>query len=472
MRFTSIRLSALSFIIASLFVSCKKFLDVGYPPDKIVPEYIYSSNKSAANVLTGLYYDMQLGGSLAHGRYSFSVQLGLQADEIAALPGSFLNGQYRNIFRYDFWTTLYKLIYRANAALEGLTASTSLSPDVKNQLLGEAYFLRAFYYFYLVNLYGDVPLILNSDYKSNSNASRTPMADVYNKMVGDLKLAEQLLSDNYLAPNAASVVDDRLRPTKAVATAMLARVYLYQKNWKDAAAEASKVIDNKAVYDTVALDQVFLMNSKEAIWQLQPNYEEGTFNNTLDADVFVLINGPNPFQKPVVVADFLLEAFEKGDQRRQHWIGVNHASNGTTYYYPFKYKVYEPDVDRAEYIMVMRLAEQYLIRAEARAELNDIKGAQDDLNTVRSRAGLPDTDASDKTALVKAILHERQIELFSEWGHRWLDLKRTGTVDDVMGKITPLKGGTWESYKQLFDIPVSEFKYNGNLVQNTGYPSR
>jgi hypothetical protein len=115
----------------------------------------------------------------------------------------------------------------------------------------------------------------------------------------------------------------------------------------------------------------------------------------------------------------------------------------------------------------MRLAEQYLIRSEARANLNNIAGAQADLNELRSRAGLPNTQVSDKTAILSAIEQERKSEFFTEWGHRWFDLKRTNRIDAV---LIPIKT-QWVPTASLYPIPESEIINNRGLqsAQNPGY---
>jgi len=121
---------------------------------------------------------------------------------------------------------------------------------------------------------------------------------------------------------------------------------------------------------------------------------------------------------------------------------------------------------------VFRLAEQYLIRAEAKAQQGtDMIGAAADLNVIRNRAGLANTTASTHDDLLAAVAHERQIELFAEWGHRWFDLKRTGQVDAVMSAVTPQKNpsGTWKTYQQLYPVPQSEISKNPFLKQNAGY---
>jgi hypothetical protein len=454
--------------------SCKKFLDVGNPFDTITAKSVYQSNTSSAAVLSGIYFDMGQIGNFAQGQSGISINCGLSSDELISFPTSILNLIYMNNAAGDgFWTPLYNVVYRANAAIEGITASTSLTSAARDQLLGEAKFLRAFCYFYLVNLYGDVPLLLTADYKVNAATSRSPVAKVYEQLIADLLEAKSLLNDNYMDANVANITEERIRPNKFAATALLARAYLYTSKWIAAAAQASIVIDNKALYDTVALNNVFLKNSPEAIWQLQPVYISVDFVNTvntLDARIFVLENGPDESEHPVWVSSFLLQAFENGDQRKTNWIGIGvDPSTGITYNFPFKYKLNKPEDSPSEYLMMLRLAEQYLIRAEARVQQGDLAGARSDLDVIRHRAGLNSTAASTREPLLTAILQEREVELFTEWGHRWLDLKRTGQLNAVMTIVTPQKGGVWESFKQWYPLPLDNLRLNPNLTQNEGY---
>ncbi len=159
----------------------------------------------------------------------------------------------------------------------------------------------------------------------------------------------------------------------------------------------------------------------------------------------------------------MLNAFEPGDLRKAKWLNST-VIGGQIYFYPFKYKI-RSGRPVTEYYMVLRLAEQYLIRAEAEAKLNDLSDAIADLNIVRSRAGLPNTSATTQAQLLAAIKHERQVELFCEWGSRWFDLKRTGDIDAVLGAE---KTG-WSSTDSLYPIPFSEIQANPFLTQNTGY---
>jgi len=428
----------------------------------------YKSNSTAAAVLTGIYSRMMQADALTSGSQSISFLSGLSADELKNYSADRMFVQfYTNAVaksNVPFWSEAYQYIFTANAALEGLSEANTLTPGVKQQLMGEAHFIRAFCYFYLVNLFGDVPLQLTTDYRVTSVTRRSPKTDVYTQIISDLKEAQALLSDDYLGPDNVPTVE-RIRPNKAAATALLARTYLYTKNYSAAEETSSMVINNAANYDIESdLNNVFLKNSKETIWQLspvQPQY------NTFDAFYFVLTSAPG-LNRPVALNSYLMTAFEEGDKRKEDWVG-SLTEGGQTYYYPYKYKAATQDEPVTEYLMVLRVAEQYLIRAEARAQLGKIPGAQADLNMTRGRAQLDATSASDKTSLLTAIAKERQVELFTEWGHRWLDLKRTGAIDQIMSAIAPQKGGTWNSNMQLYPIPSDEIQNNPNITQNEGY---
>jgi len=472
-------LLALSVVSAmSLMVTgCKKFVQVPTPITSLNSANVYNSDATAAAVLTGIYTNISSTG-VTSGLGATSVYCGLSADEYTLYdPASepayvpfYVNALTNvNTAGGNFWV-LYQTLYVANSAIEGLTGNNNLTPAVDQQLLGEAKFVRAFCYFYLVNLYGDVPLVIGTDYKSNELLSRTPKAQVYEQIVADLKSAQTLLSDQYLDGTLLNPTSERVRPTKWAAAALLARTYLYTGDWADAQNEASLVISNTAVYSLISLNNVFLKNSSEAIWQLQP---VNSRQNTPDGLFFILpASGPS-VSRPVHLSNSLIGSFELNDQRLSSWVNSVKTTVGgiaTTYYYPYKYKVNTPGAPVTEYEMVLRLGEQYLIRAEAEANNSDTNDAVNDLNVIRKRAGLANyAGATDKSSLLTAILHERQVELFSEWGHRWLDLKRTSVVDVVMPIATPQKGGTWQSSKQLYPLPKADLQDDPNLVQNPGY---
>jgi hypothetical protein len=333
--------------------------------------------------------------------------------------------------------------------------------------LGEAYFLRAFCYFYLVNLYGDVPLAIGIDYTKNATMPRTSVSKVYDRIVEDLIEAKNLLTDKYVTtPDYPTA---RVRANKLAVQALLARVYLFRGEWANAAAEATSVIESGVYQLETNLAQTFRYNSKEAILQFMPVMEA---YNTAEGAMFVPLN---PNGRPAfILSDTLMKKIEPGDARRL-WIRTVTVS-GKQYNSPYKYKL-NTNAPREEYNMVLRLAEQYCIRAEALTMLGQLTDAVSDLNKIRKRAGLPDlTTITSQSQALAAIEQERRVELFAEWGHRWFDLKRwparTAThpgekrIDEVMSNCRPL---TWKSTAALWPISSIEITRNPALTQNEGY---
>jgi hypothetical protein len=443
-----------------LISSCKKFIDVGAPKNLIEASSVYQSDATATAVVKGIYSDMINGGGFASGtQASITFTTGLSADELIAYSLGYMP-YYNNALSptngvSTLWSTPYKYINNANSMIENLTVSSGVSDKTKNQLIGEAKFIRAFCFFYLVNLYGDVPLVISSDYRKNATLARTSKSEVYQQIIADLTDAQGLLATDFSFSNG-----ERDQPNKWAATALLARVYLYLGEWTKAEEQATAIINNSTYSLISDLNTVFLKNSAETIWQLKP---AGTAINTSEGNIFILTTNPSNAS----LSPLLYNSFETGDSRKTKWIG-SYTSGINVYYYPFKYKI-RTGTPLNEYSMVLRLAEQYLIRAEARTQQENIGGAQSDLNKIRNRAGLGNTTASNKTALLVAIMHERQTELFTEWGHRWFDLNRTGAIDAVMSVAASQKGSPWNNFQKLYPIPQTEISNDQNIGQNDGY---
>lgn len=475
------------FFLAVLIIvqtGCKKFVVVDPPLTAIAASTIYSNNTSAAAAMTSIYTNvMTLGGFFSPGgnnSTTIGYYEGLAADELKNYSTNQLVSQfYQNALASNtngntnnyFWQGLYQQIYVANAVLEGLANSPGVTAAIKQQLSGEAKFMRAFLYFYAVNLYGDVPLVTTTNYQVNNTVQRTSKAQVYAQIIADLKDAQGLLSSSFVDAYG-NTTPERTRPNKGAATALLSRVYLYTGDWADAATQSSLLINNTGNYGLVAdLKSVYLANSNEAIWQLQPVMPG---YNTFEEPVYVLTSSPGRGQTYVAISPYLLSAFEPGDSRISNWLGM-FTSGSTTYYFPYKYKVYLRNQPVTEYEMVFRLAEQYLIRAEAEANGagGGLSAATADMNMIRGRAGLPNyTGATDQHSVLAAILHERQVELFTEWGHRWFDLIRTGNINTVMGppgNVCQAKNGNWNPDWELLPLPLRETQINQNLTQNPGY---
>jgi len=474
-----------SFVSLTFTSACKKLIEIDGPKTSLSTLDIYSSDATAIGTITSLYANMASGLLNATSEFtSLSCIAGLSADELTLFSRAnnfTLSSFYQNNLTNNnlgYWKDTYSRLYLVNAAIEGLTSSEGLTPAVKQHLLGEAKFMRAFYYFYLVNLYGDVPLVISTEYTSNDLIPKSSRLQIYDQIIIDLRYAEGLLSDQYLKADAVTAypigAEERVRPTKAAAMALMSRTFLFRGEWSNAERQATLVIDNKVNYKLESLDRVFLKNNMEAIWQLQP-INRGV--NTRDAGLFLLpVSGPSA-SYPVYISESLIDAFELSDQRRNAWLR-SITANGVVYFYPYKYKVPQTNVTNTpitEYSTVMRLAEQYLIRAEARAHQGNISGAISDLDEIRKRAGLslvgqinPDINQMD---LLELILKEKQLEFFTEWGHRWLDIKRTNRIDALMTVITPKKGNLngWKSYQQYYPIHIRELNTNPNLTPTPGY---
>lgn len=442
-----------------ILTSCKKFIAVDDPNDQLNSDMVFSDSSTAVSAITGIYSEMLTSRNL-FSNSSITLYGGMSADELYSYaPGlneEFTKNQITQVNHVNidnsFWKPAYKYIYAANLAIEKLSQSQGLSGSLKNQLTGEAKFIRAFCFFHLVNLFGDVPLILSSKYQDNAAAPRTTTAAVYTQMINDLSDAKNLLSADY-------VTAERVRPNKWTAAALLSRCFLYTNQWQNAATEANSIIAT-GVYSLEAdLNNVFLNTSTEAIWQLKP--VRPGFNTYEGLDILPT----SPFSYPTyLVTANLRGSFETGDNRKSTWIN-SRVYNNDTLYFPFKYKV-PNGATLSEYYMVFRLAEQYLIRAEAALNLNNISDARANLNSLRTRAGLGNTLANDISSLKLAIEQERQAELFCEWGHRWYDLKRTGRANNI---LAPIKGATWQSTDVLWPIPQQEINLNPSLTQNPGY---
>ncbi len=461
----TIRRSAYCLFMLSLVValnSCKKLIEVDSPVKQLASTIVFNSDGTAEATIIDVYgkfgSQSYFGGGWTYSVTYYGTTLADEMNYYGYNQGGayeFFQGATlaNNGAVASFWNACYSFIYSVNATMEGLKTSTNVSAGMKTRLTGEAKFFRALCHFYLVSFFGDVPYVDTTDYKKNSLITRMPAAEVYQKVIADLTDAANDLSDNY-------VTAGRARVNKWVATAFLARAYLYAGEWAKAEQTATTVIDHTAKYALTPLNDVFLTNSREAIWQLP---REGVTPYASDGQLFNITSTPYY----VALTNNFLAAFEPGDNRKSNWVN-SIAVNSATYYFPYKYKEYYDHATGKEGSIVLRLAEQYLIRAEARARQNKLTGAnsaETDINTIRNRAGLTNTTATTQQALLDAILQERKVELFSEWGHRWFDLKRFNKSDAVLGPIKP----GWTSNKVLWPIPQSELMRNPKLTQNQGY---
>ena len=457
----SIAIKLICFVILLAAQSCDSFVEVDLPKSQLINETVFEDYATASAALTDIYSNIRTKGILTGASTGISNTLGNYTDEIISVdkPTNPSLNFYNNALLPSnsnvalYWNASYNQIYAANSVIEGSEKSKNLSEEQKKQLQGEALFIRALLHFYLVNLFGDIPYVTQTDFKQNSVVIRIPVAEIYQNIIHDLEKADPLLQVSYIG-------SERVRPNKLTIKALLARVYLHNKSYTEAANMASAVINEEDLYKLEPdITKVFLLASKETIWQLQSG---NAGSNTLEASFFTFTAGPPPL---VSLNNNLVNSFSAGDLRRVNWIKT--ISNKTSvWYHAYKYKENNATATSKEYSIIFRLAEQYLIRAEARAQQGELIGAKEDLLKIRSRAGLGSTVALSREEILAAILTERRWELFTERGHRFFDLKRNGQLDL---SLTGLKPG-WNSTDNLFPIPQSELSTNPNLrPQNPGY---
>lgn len=483
----------IAFLIILPTVSCKKWIEIPPPKTTITTKEVFQTDKQAEGALFGIYSKMinTKGEIFTHDAAGRSWAAGLScmlggfsSDEFyesgeGSEPASYVYSRNRLTastadLSNTLWVSAYESIYGANSVIEGIdeTDSDRFPEAARNEIKAEAKFVRALAYFYLVNFFGDVPLVLTVDFNKVIAMPRTPSDKVYAQIVEDLDFAVQYLREDYSRGNG-----ERIRPNKWAAAALLARVYLYLKDYPNAYKLADNVISQTDLYAVESdLNSVFNANSQEAIWQLKQTFENTTLGYATPYG-YKIGSGPTLGVKYRIYEEFI-DVLEPGDKRRSEWIGESDQTNSlptpTLAYYINKYKISMHNrftVFSNEYFMVLRLAEVYLIRAEAQVygAGNGLNGAVDDLNIIRRRAGLGDLSYGlSKDELVKAVAQERRVELFGEWAHRWFDLKRTGRAQEELTKIaikTPWEG----NYQLLYPIPKSEIQENSNLIQNNGY---
>lgn len=448
-------------LLLTAVYSCDDFTAINMPISELNQSDVFEQKNTAEAAMTDIYAKIRDNGMLTGKTTGISKEMGLYADELTfwranteASAFFYTNTlQPANTRLPEWWNAAYSAIYSANAVAEGVKASTKLLQADSNQLAGEALFVRALMHFYLLQLYGPIPYITTTNYQVNTKVSRKTEKEVYLKIIEDLSQAEELLSQEY-------PTQGRVRPNVYAVKALLARVYLYNGNWAEAAEKAAAVLNNTSLYSWEEdLDLVFLKESSTAIWQLIPG--TGT-QNTDEAFTFIFTAGPPP---SISLSKELMHSFETGDVRKEKWTKAI-TDGSSTWYHAYKYKKPGTSTPSSEYAVVLRLAEMYLIRAEARAQQSELINAKEDLNKIRTRAGLPPTTAQTKNEILTAILKERRVEFFTEYGSRFMDLKRNAQLDAQLQNVKP----AWNTTDQLLPVPQSELQLNPNLApQNPGY---
>src|SRR5690606_2970612 len=217
LRFLKIKHTFSLLICLFLMSGCENFLETDNPTGQIPTQDIFEDEATATAAVTTMYAKLRDEVLVTGTTFGVGVFMGLYADELDYYGVSgesletFFNHQIiaSDVLVLNTWNSSYNLIYLANAAIEGLEASQTLSEELKNQLLGEALFIRALTHFYLVNLFGDVPYIQTTEYEVNRHVSRMEENLVYDHILTDLGEAKNLLGDDY-------VTGERVRANKYV----------------------------------------------------------------------------------------------------------------------------------------------------------------------------------------------------------------------------------------------------------------
>ncbi|UYQ94456.1 RagB/SusD family nutrient uptake outer membrane protein [Chitinophaga horti] len=449
-------------LVAGSLSACEKLIEIDPPVTEMSTPLVFGSQKLALSALSGAM--SSTANSQAFG-INLTLLTGMAADEITYAAGANFDEVSLNTYMplsttsgvntiNSMWSDLYSGIYRFNAVIEGVQASTVLSDSVKTQITGNARFMRGLCYFYLTNLFKDVPLVLETDVTKTALLPKDSAARVYRQIVADLVAARDVLPADFTSQSGSRTV-----ATKWAASALLARVYLYTEQWALAEQEATKLIDNSlfTIRPRTAIQDIMVRNNSEAIFQF------GSYLNATSGYTNLGVTlGASYTQYSMTPS--LRNSFVAADIRRTNWVR-EFTYLGVLTYQPYKYRNGAANTVRLEAPTVFRLAEQYLIRAEARLRLQRPIDGREDMNVVRQRAGLDASTSTDPAVLTLELEEERRHELFCEYGHRMFDLRRTGRSNAVIGAIKP----TWTPKAVYFPVPQSSINANPNLEQNPDY---
>jgi len=480
--------SGLLFTCCLIFSGCDKFLEVN-PPYTQDAENYFQSPEDYEQALIGAYDLLQASfmsvwiseiasdNTIAGGESVNDTQGLHQIDE---MTHGGVNSELRSLFRWN-----YAGITRANFILEN---KDNIDFQGKDQIIAEAKFLRAFYYFELVKFFGDVPLIIDKRIGAQeaTEIPRTPASEVYAQIEQDLIDASSVLNDVSLIKGKA---------TKGAAKALLGKAYLYQKKYIEAADKFDEVINSGSyslINDYTNLFSVANENNSETVFDVQYTGAEGGGYGCLvclEGNAGPGFQGIRQYDGPIygdgnsynLPTQSLYDAFDPADPRRDmtvldieafiaaqpnpESITYGIGAGGHTGYYNNKYikrqgEIGLPDNDLTSPVnyRVIRYADVILMAAESHYQNGNTGAAQVLVDEIRTRAGMPPVSLSS----VNDIFNERRLELACE-GHRFFDLIRAGNAQDYIE-------GFQTNKHELFPIPTLEIDLaGGNWSQNNGY---
>ncbi|HEY5507840.1 MAG TPA: RagB/SusD family nutrient uptake outer membrane protein [Paludibacter sp.] len=487
-------------VVAVLLGACSDFLDKA-PEDTINTSNFFKTEADAIGAINGAYqplqwpklYNMRMwttdimaGNSIVGGNGGTD---GIETQDEANFITSTDNQGV-----LDMWRGPWPGILRSNIILQKVPDMT-ISASIKKRVLGEAYFLRAHYYFILVQFFGDVPLVLQPVGPGDDlRPVRTPKADVYKQIVSDLSAAINLLPqrEQYSA-------SDLGRASLGSAEGMLAKVELTLGNYQRVVNLCDSIKGMGYELNTNYADNFnpATENSVESLFEVQ--YTSGAgydfWSNENQSSWLSAFTGPRGSN--MVAAGYgwdqptqeFVNAYETGDLRKDVTVlyegcpkfdGMDYKKSYSTTGYNLRKFLVPLSVSSTSdnsplNFPVLRYADVLLIKAEALNELGKTAEAQlaasdanATLNKVRMRAGLANVSGLDQTALRDKILHERRMELAFE-GQRWLDLIRVNDGQYGISFLHSIGKSNMSAKYLLFPVPQKERDANPNLSQNTGY---
>jgi hypothetical protein len=479
----------LVFLFIVFATSCKKFLDK--EPKNITTDVNFWNTETEANSgVSGIYALLRTAINYPDGigHYAWG---DLPTDEFASnqpftadyrdinqinwqisISSTAATDASRVMYRMRRWDNFYRVIDQANRVLKfvpniPLTQYTSTNPaSVQQKFLGEAYFLRAFTYFYISRIWGDVPLVLETlpDPTLGQQVPRSPANEVLDQAIKDVQEALPKLSWT-TSPSS----DKTVRATKGSAFALLAHIYAWKGDYSNAASAADSVI-LKGGYTYVPranFTSIFKGNSSEGIFEISENKTNegyGTGIGTRTSKSPYLLSNTGNSQMPLDVTTLYSRFFTDtvNDLRAKKGMAfLGTADPITIKYSDNSFVTYTGPNNTSPVllhnIVVFRLADIKLLRAEALAATGNLAGARTILNEIRALAGLGASTATD-TDLFEAIIDERGRELFLE-GHRFYDLvrlgKKTGILKFGSGTAPRISTSEFQQGKYIWPIDPS-----------------
>ncbi|AQX86205.1 RagB/SusD family nutrient uptake outer membrane protein [Elizabethkingia bruuniana] len=446
---------------------------------------VLNTSPDSTKITTNFYKDadqLEQGVNATYGALQYDGQYQLAMPTIGEIPSdntfdevpandSFTYGEFdfftiqaKNDLLAKAWRDHYIGIQQANIVLNRITP-VAMDSQIKNYRIGEMKFLRALMYFDLVRIFGDVPLSTEETTNVNNyfGKGRNTTTEVYAFIVKELTEAISLLPAN---------VTQKGRATKGAALGILAKVLITNGKYNEAIPYL-KQIESLGYSLLPDVNQIFSptnKNNSEIIFDVQ--FASGINANSEGNSAFQMFS-PSGFVPGAkghnLPTKEIYNMYSSKDKRRDAYIGL---TPGGVPYTKKLVKTSDVIADSGSNVIVLRLAEVYLILAECYAQTGDTANANIYVNKIKTRAGLDNVNISDKNTLLEEIAAERRKELIGE-GHRWFDLVRTGKAIEVMTKHfqnTPgYSTAKIQQYNLIMPVPQGQINTDPSIKQNPGY---